>query len=190
MATNPETGELFEQDAGSTTNVLSDIRGQGIPRFTGGISLSYSFGALTISSLASFGGGFQLFDRFASAQTATDGARDYSMSICQLDRWTPDNPNGSAPLRVNNSHLVHNHTRALVSGNYFKVRNIRVQYSMPERVVKALRFNDATVFVQTENPFIFSHIPGFNPELSISGYRLSDQFPTPVSFIAGLTFNF
>ncbi len=196
---DPSTGSVLypyydeqgnRQTTTSTANIPFGIVGQGLPKVSGGVSLNYTYGSWSLSALCSFAWGHQIYDRLGGSVISTDGGTQFSASVDQLDRWTPDNPYASSPLRVNNSATASRYTRFLKNGAYLKVRNIKLQYEVPQSVLKAVKIASAAVFVQTENPFIFSHIPGYDPEMSMSGYRYTDRYPTPTIFTAGLTLNF
>jgi hypothetical protein len=112
------------------------------------------------------------------------------MSVDQLDRWTPLNPNGQVPMRLHGASTQTRHTRFLYKGDYLKIQSIRLQYTLPERLISRIGMQSAILFAQTENPFIFSHIPGYDPELSINGFRLLDSFPSATTFLVGASLNF
>jgi len=188
MCTDPNTKELYVDTA--TTNALYEIRGQGIPKVSGGFNLFYAYGPFSISALASYAWGYQIYDRLGANILSSNGSYDYSISIESYDRWNPDNPYGTMPLRLNNLSSATRYTYFLKKGDYLKIRNLKLQYTLPEGVSKALKLTSASIYVQAENPFIFSHIKGYDPELSISGYRFTDRYPSAATFIAGLTLNF
>ena len=94
------------------------------------------------------------------------------------------------PLRLNGLSAATRYTYFLKNGDYLKIRNIKLQYSFPESLTNTLKLSSASVYLQAENPFIFSHIKGYDPELSISGYRFTDRYPSAAIFIAGLILNF
>jgi len=167
------------------------LEGQGIPRVTGGLSLTYSWGPLSLSALFSYGWGHHIFDFLGASRTDTEGVfNNYSMSIDQLDRWTPLNPNGQVPMRLHGASPQTRHTRFLYRGDYLKIQSIRLQYTLPESFVNRIGMRSAIVFAQTENPWIFSHIPGYDPELSIDGFRMLDSFPSATTFLVGVSLNF
>jgi hypothetical protein len=173
----------------NTADVTFQILGQGIPKVMGGFSMNYTYGQLTLSVLCSYGFGHHIYDRIAW-RNAAHPANDFTMTIDHLDRWTPDTPNASSPLRVRDGAIGSRHSGYLKKGDYLKIRNIRLQYALPEKTTKAMRLSAAMVFVQAEQPFIFSHIPGYDPELSLTGYRTVGSYPSVSTFTAGFSINF
>jgi len=199
----PSTGErqmLRETTAGSGVftvgtdgfaRAAEPFFGQGIPKVTGGLSLTYSFGPLALSALFSYGWGHQIFDHLGGQITSSDGTfNNYAISVDQLDRWTPFNTNATAPMRLHGMSAQTRTSRYLYKGDYLKIQSIRLQYTLPERFIGRIGIQSANMFAQTENPFIFSHIPGYDPELSIDGYRMLDSFPSATTFLVGISLNF
>ncbi len=197
---DPATGLIlyphFDEDGNKyfaigTTGVPFEIVGQGLPKVSGGFSIKYSYGNWMLSTLCSYAWGYQIYDRLAGQIIETDGSSEYSAAVEQLDRWTPDNIYATSPLRLREAtNMTSTTTRFLKKGDYLKIRNIKLSYTFPQRWMKKLHISSATVFVQADNPFIFSHIPGYDPELSLSGYRYTDRYPTASTYTGGLSINF
>ena len=200
MGIDPETSSslfLYHDENGNpytstslTSSAVKVLDKQGIPKVSGGFSINYTFGPLSLSTLCSYGLGHYILDRIGSGVLATNGASNYSIGVEQLDRWTPDNPNSAFPIRLNRQTIVTSSSRWLRKGDYLKVRFIKMQYSIPQPVANFLKLSSASIYLQADNPFILSHIPGFDPELALSGYRHTYHYPPATTFIAGLTLNF
>jgi hypothetical protein len=198
---DPNTGSIlysgydndgrFIIDTNTTSGINRQMIGkQGIPKVSGGFSVGYSYGQWSLSVLCSYGLGHHIYDRIA-ARNVSFWASDFAISIDQLDRWTPDNPNASTPLRIRNTGVSAENTIFLHRGDYLKIRNIRLQYAMPRKALDAMKLSNAILFMQAENPFIFSHIPGgYDPELSLDGYRHTDSYPSVSTFTIGVSINF
>ena len=186
-----ENGSIIgtEISAGTGGIWYSNV-GQGVPKVSGGFTFDYSYGPWTITTLASYGLGHHIFD-YMAVRHMNDGSNDrHAISIRQLDRWTPDNIHASSALRVNGGSSSTRCTRYLINGNYLKIRNIKLLYTLSNKTANAMHFSAASVFVQVENPFVFSHIPGYDPELSLSGYRNRDSYPFATTFTFGVNINF
>jgi hypothetical protein len=48
----------------------------------------------------------------------------------------------------------------------------------------------AVVYLQVENPVVFAHIKDYDPEMSLTGYRNIDRYPTAATFTGGILVNF
>lgn len=196
---DPETGLVMyavtdEEGNRSVSSASTDsplkIVGSGLPKISGGITQTLSYKNWTLSLLFSYAWGHYIYDRVSASITANDGAYLYAIAESQLDRWTPDNLNASAPLRVNDSDPVTRSTRYLVKGDYIKLKNVQLRYTLPQRAVDFLKLKSVTVFLQAENPLRLAYLKDYDPEMSLTGYRYTDAYPTAAIYTAGVTMNF
>ncbi len=200
--TDPETGEQrwFYTDEAGNNAITKDfdeaekrILGKGLPTLTGGFSNTLSWKDLELSFLFTYALGHKVMDYTGRSASKNDGYRDYrSIERDQLDRWTPDNPTGKNPIRVNTSSTWDRYksSRYLHKGDYLKMKNIKLQYSMPSSFTELLKLSSANVFVQAENLFVLSALKGFDPEISLSGFRYPHQYPTATTYTLGVKVNF
>ncbi len=185
---DPETGEKY-LDTSSANSPLKVV-GVGVPPVSGGFANTFNYDNWEFSFLFSFAWGHHIFDRTSATFTANDGYRYYGVSTSQLDSWSPDNLDGSTPLRVNNNPHSTRTTRYLVKGDYLKLKNVRLQYTLPEKWTKKINIERAAIFVQGENLIRFAYLKDYDPEMSLAGYRHSDVYPTAATITAGITLNF
>lgn len=79
--------------------------------------------------------------------TKNDGARNYrNIERDQLDRWTPDNPAGKNPIRINNGWDRYNSTRYLYDGDYLKLKSMKVRYNLPGSWTQKFKIEHAHCF--------------------------------------------
>ncbi|TAJ11519.1 SusC/RagA family TonB-linked outer membrane protein [Marinilabiliaceae bacterium JC017] len=198
--TDPETGEQrwYYTDKDGNNAITKDydeaerrIVGKALPSITGGISSMLSFKGFDFSFLFTYGLGHDVLDYTGRVATKNDGKRDYrSIERDQLDRWTPDNPNGKNPIRINGKWNRWTSTRYLYSGDYLKLKNIKLQYTLPTSFIEQLSLRSASLFVQAENLFVLTDLKGFDPEIALNGYRRPDAYPTATTYTVGLKVNF
>ena len=113
------------------------------------------------------------------------------MASIQLDRWTPDHVNATAPLRLNSSVGVDgNVTRFLYRGDYLKIKNIKFRYRVHKELYRKWGMDFAAIGFQVENPYVFCSVPDYDPETSVSGYRHSDRYPTSTTYTMSLYIRF
>ncbi|MEG2061021.1 MAG: SusC/RagA family TonB-linked outer membrane protein [Alistipes sp.] len=196
---NPETGQQQyiryvdgqPEVVTSTTGVeYQTLHKQGIPKFTGGFSTSVAYKGLELSALFSFAGGHYIYDRQGASYTENDGNELSAVSVNQLDRWTPLNTDASAPMRLLGYTSQSRTTRFLIKGDYLKLRNLALAYSLPQKWSRAMSLGNVRVFVQAENLWVLTKMKDYDPELSIDGYRNYDSYPFAVTVTAGLSVNF
>ncbi len=169
------------------------INGTALPKVTGGISSSFNWKGLDLSFLFTYGIGHHVMDYLGRTATKNDGYRDYrGIERSQLDRWTPDNTNGTNPIRVNSSGAWNRYrsSRYIYKGDYIKLKNIKLQYTIPASITQKLKLRSASVFAQAENLWVATELDGFDPEISLSGYRDADQYPTATTYTFGVKLNF
>jgi len=78
--------------------------------------------------------------------------------------------------------------RYLENGNYVKIRNVELGYSLPVSIRNRLRMSAARVFVRAQNPFTFTRYTGTDPELGASPYislEMGNNY-SPLLYDAGL----
>ena len=121
---------------------------------------------------------------------SNDGATNYSISTTQLDRWTPDNMFSSNPLRINYSSLSTRSTRYLVKGDYLKLKNVKLSYRIPHGLLQKAKISNLSLYLQAENPWFLSYLKDYDPEMSISGYRYTDLYPTGSTYTLGINISF
>lgn len=92
-----------------------------------------------------------------------------------VDRWTPDNPNAQFPRLLLSDRG--NNTAAsdfwIRSGDYIRLKNIEIGYSLPKSLIKKLRLGQVRFYASGLNLVTFDHLKGlpFDPELPESGYN-------------------
>lgn len=198
--TDPETGEQrwYYTDATGEKSITKDydkaerkIVGKALPKVNGGFSTVVSYKGLELSCLFTYALGHKVLDYTGRVATKNDGKRDYrSIERDQLDRWTPDNPNGKNPLRINGKWDRWLSTRYLYKGDYLKFKNLKLQYSVPQNLTKKIHMSGIKVFAQVENLFAVCALKGYDPEMTLNGYRNPDDYPSATTYTAGLQINF
>ncbi|NPA35403.1 MAG: TonB-dependent receptor [Chlorobi bacterium] len=169
------------------------ILGKALPDFNGGVSTTFSWKGLELNMLFTYALGFKVIDYTGRVATKNDGYRDYrGIERDQLDRWTPDNPEGKNPIRVNSKGTWDRYrsSRYLYDGDYIKLKNIKLQYSIPQSLVNKLKISSISVFAQAENLWVATDLKGYDPEISLSGFRSPDQYPTATTYTGGIKVNF
>lgn len=174
----------------SITESAYKVAGKGIPSMIGGLASSLSWKNWSLNMLFSFAWGHHIYDRLGASIISNDGAYNYSISTTQLDRWNPDNTSGTAPLRINYSSPTTRTTRYLIKGDYFKLKNIRLEYKFPREYLAKMKLNNVSAFIQAEDPLIITKMKDYDPEMTLDGYRNPDAYPSGSTYTIGLNINF
>lgn len=197
---DPETGEqqwyYTDKDGNRAITKSYDkaerkIVGKALPKVNGGFSTVISYAGLELSCLFTYAMGHKVLDYTGRVATKNDGKRDYrGIERDQLDRWTPDNTGGKNPLRINTKWDRWISTRYLYKGDYLKFKNLKLQYSLPQEWIQKLHLSGVKVFGQVENLFAVCALKGYDPEMTLNGYRNPDDYPSATTYTAGLQINF
>lgn len=78
-------------------------------------------------------------------------------------RWTPDNPRTGVP-RASFGKLPAS-TYFLEKGDFFRINNLTVGYTLPKRVLSAIHATNLRVYATVQNLATFTGYSGFTPEL-------------------------
>ncbi len=144
-----------------------------------GLTLSAMFqGATNASVFFSSNAGFE-FGGAAGGGQVTQIHKNY---------WTPDNPNAAYPsLHLNAQHSNKNlNSFHLKRGDYLRMRNLQLSYSLPSKLTKQMKLSDMTISLTGNNLFTWSYIENFDPEtVDASG----EVYPQQRIFNLGVSMN-
>ncbi|MDK2978034.1 MAG: TonB-dependent starch-binding outer membrane protein SusC, partial [Bacteroidales bacterium] len=89
-----------------------------------------------------------------------------------LNSWSPANPTSTIPTPKGN--LSHDNYRTMTDyyledGSFFRIRNIQLGYSIPERLINKIAINKCRFYVSVENPLTFTNYSGNDPEVGGDG---------------------
>ena len=105
----------------------------------------------------------------------------------EMTRWTEDTK-ATADLprltTLDNANNFRNSTQWLVDGSYLKLRNLKVYYNLPTKMVDKLKMEQLQVFVSGNNLLSFDNVPYLNCE------DLAKDYFEMMSVYAGVKINF
>ncbi len=106
------------------------------------------------------------------------------------NRWTSGGPSNTGTIASNAVPLSSNYY--LESGDFFRINNITLGYTMPENILKF--FSKVRIYASAKNPLIFKKFSGYTPELSgdplgTAGIELN-AYPTLQSYFVGINTSF
>lgn len=175
----------------------TDIIGHAEPKYYGGYTNSLSYKNFSLTALATFSYGGDLF-YLADAQNQNTLLRT-NKGIKILERWTPENQNAVRPRlilgdgEINTSESASNN---VYDASYIKLKSVSLNYQFPKALTDKLKLTNASVYVAATNLFTLTSYPGPDPEVSndpyslIGGYSDNSSYPTVKQFSLGLRFGF
>ncbi len=116
-------------------------------------------------------------------------------SIKVLDAWTPQNTGSDIPALslTDDNNEARFSSYYVENGSYLKMKYLKLSYSLPEAVAKAIGARDISFFGQVENVFTITKYSGLDPEILPGSYgSLTDNgaYPRPRTFTLGVNLQF
>jgi len=170
-----------------------DFIGNGLPKFTYGLTLNLSFRSWDLIAFGSGVAGNMIFQGLRRLDIPN---ANYQTS--RLDRWTPTNPSTTQPRLTDadpNKNLTKFSSLYLEKGDYFRMRTFQIGYTLPKNIVGKIGLQKFRVYVLSENLFTVTKYTGYDPELGSnnSGNAFSIDrglYPQARSFVFGINANF
>ncbi|QXD14803.1 TonB-dependent receptor [Rhodocaloribacter litoris] len=163
------------------------ILGTDLPRISGGITNRFRYRNFDFSFFLFGSFGHTIFNDF-KVQNSTLASRFNNLD---LDYWTPDNPTNEAP-RPNRTqeNPIYGSTRGYQPGDFLKVRNVQLGYTLPEAFLSRFGMQYMRVYVSANSPLVFSRLEGgLDPEM-YGGRVEDDNVPAPRLYTLGLNVTF
>jgi TonB-linked SusC/RagA family outer membrane protein len=167
------------------------------PTFTYSLGNSFSYKNFDLSVFLVGSQGGKVFN---AVSLQTQG--EYGLYMNQLAKvggyWTPANPNSNIPTpraSFGNNNLVMS-DRFLENGSYLRIQNVRLGYTLPPSIARAVKMSHLMVYVSGQNLYVFTKYSGLDPEVGSLNQNPTLQnidygrYPTPRLLICGLNVEF
>jgi len=185
------TGKQVKTNDYSTALNSQKWVGSGIPKYTGGFSTRVNYKDIDLSILFNYALGGKYYDNnYAGLMHGTYNGFGAQMSTDELKRWQKAGDVTDVPkLNYGNNDEEQLSTRFLYSGNYLRLRNVTLGYTVhTDKWQKAVK--SARIYVQADNILTFDKLKqGSDPESSINGYAGGNAFPFK-TYSAGINLTF
>ena len=189
---DPTTGDaLYYNRDGSITNVYNEeqqsvpLSASMYPKLTGGITSTVRWKNLTLNALFSFVSGVQRWNNI-DFYIETERYMTSNQSKRMLyDRWKK--PGDVATLqRID---IPRNFTsKDIQDASFMRLRNLKLNYSIPTAIFHKTIFKSADIFIQGENLFTWTSWRGLDPENNRQYGRF--EYPNARKYTAGININF
>lgn len=94
-----------------------------------------------------------------------------------LDRWTPENPNGSMPrLSMSNSSNRMTSSFWVTDASYLKMRNMQLGYTIPQHLLAKAQISRLRVYCSIDNLFTITSFEGTDPEATGNVHPLTRSY--------------
>ncbi|HEX7847430.1 MAG TPA: TonB-dependent receptor [Chitinophagaceae bacterium] len=155
------------------------------PKVTFGVNGGVTWKSLDFSFGGYGTGGGKIYN---GKKAARADFRDNVETKVANGRWTPNNPSNSIP-RANTQELPAS-TYFLEKGDFFRINNLTLGYTLPASVLSKIKMQKVRVYVTAQNVATFTNYSGFTPELSgggtLAGGIEAAIYPTTRTFAFGV----
>jgi TonB-linked SusC/RagA family outer membrane protein len=147
------------------------LLGRTNPAWFGGISNTLRFKGFDFEVFVRYSGGNKIMN-ITRADLLTLGRTNNGTEI--LERWTTPGQVTNIPrLRFQNDNFSYlaglTNSQFVEKGDFFRVQNITLGYSLPQSVMKTLNISRLRVYAQVQNAFTFTKYKGLDPEINANG---------------------
>ncbi len=178
--------------------LITDFIGNPFPDFTAGLNMNFEY--KNFSLLVFFYGvyGNEIFN--ATKFYNFNSSVRYNVDASLMDRWLmegdTDDPN-LARLNINDANNSLRSDRFVEDGSYLRLKNLQLEYNLPESIFGRVEITALKVFVGSDNLFTITKYSGFDPEVGI-GYNNNPldrgidraRYPSPRTYYVGLNLSF
>jgi TonB-linked SusC/RagA family outer membrane protein len=201
---NPATGNFTYQDTngdGKITTADRVIIGNALPKYTGGLTNTFSYHGFDLSFFLYFSYGNQVYNQTRAIMERMVGYNNGNVTT--LDRWTASKVNTDVPKAIFNDPVITNSLtngemsqRWVEDGSFIRLKNITLNYTIPVNYLKKLKINSARVFISGQNLALWTNYTGYDPESqnqSVKNSQLGIDYatqPQPRTISAGINVNF
>jgi TonB-linked SusC/RagA family outer membrane protein len=188
---DPQTGEqLYRKADKSVTNEYDPndrvVLGTSDAPYFGGYTNSFNYKGLELSVLFTYAWGNYLFNN--DRQNLENPGYLYdNLSVNMLREWR--NPGDITDIPDPNNPYRYETTRFLEKGDFIRLRNITLGYTLPKSVMDKIKLRSIRVFAQGQNLWTKTDFQGYDPEVS-SGVLRGAQYPALRTITFGLNIGF
>jgi TonB-dependent starch-binding outer membrane protein SusC len=146
------------------------VFGPTLPTWYGGFDNTFKYKNFDLGVFIQYSGGNYIYN---GTKAGLRDMRFWNNHTDVLNRWTPENPNGTIP-RVVYTDNVSNGSSFPISenvekGDFMRVRNISLGYSVNSALTQKLKLSNARIYAQVQNAFLLTDYEGIDPEISTNG---------------------
>ena len=164
------------------------IQGQTTPKWTAGLTNTFSYKGFTLSVFIQTAQGHKRNNSLLAMAADEQGRRN---STTEVGYWTPENKsNEYRSLSKTSNRWGYGFPR---NAGYTRIKDVTLSYQFPAQVLNALHLSSLTAYVSGRNLYTFTSWKGWDPESDITqrgwgGYE--NNYPMTKSFVFGLNVTF
>lgn len=181
------------------------VAGSGIPKWTGGLFFDGRYKGVDFGLNLTGKYGYKIYNAVRQQLERLD---DLSGTLAGYTPWTPQNHSTTTPIALFNNNgpegarAADNATQSdrwLDKGDFTRVQNVIVGYTLPQSVLQRLRVGSTRqprVYVNIQNLHTFTNYPNWDPDVLSYGDPLArgvdegNTYPQPRTYTFGLDVRF
>ena len=186
---DPANGDAlyYLADGKTTTNVYDPadaaIVGSFDPKGFGGFGANISYKGIELSALFNYQYGNKIYNN-ARADVENPQYWFSNLSKDVLREW--QNPGDITDIPSSFSDFQYSSTRYVEKGDFLRLRNVMLSYTLPQTLVKRWKLNSARFFVQGQNLVSWFSFKGYDPEV-FTNVLSGAVFPNLKAVTAGVS---
>lgn len=155
--------------------------GNSNPQWQGGFNLTFNYGRFSLRSNFSYRVGFKEINK--ARMSLEEMYNAYNQSTAVNFRWRKDGDVTQIPRAMyNTGYNWLGSDRFVETGSFLRLSYIQLRYSFERKMLKSLGLNQLALSVSIQNPFVWSHYSGTDPEHSAGSFGIAeDNSQTPRS---------
>ena len=167
------------------------LAGTADPKFVAGLDNTIKYKDFSLSFLWYLNYGNLIFNQL-NTELLSDGAISGKNQLSSsLDYWERPGDISENPKLVQNNGSNSNEfsTRYLEDGTYLRLKNIQLNYSIPQAKLTSHKIQALSVFIQAQNLYVWTKFSGMDPETRSNGVYYYD-YPKQRLFTTGVSVKF
>ena len=170
-----QPGDLRFVDVDHNGQITEDDRtnlGSGVPKWTYGFNFNAEWKGFDFSAFFQGVGGVKVFDATYRQDIASG---NYPTWV--LDRWTGEGTSNRVPiLKMGDSKNWVVSDLYVRNGNYLRLKNIQLGYTLPRQLTQKICVNRFRVYVMAENLITWTKYWGFDPDIGSGSTSLGVDY--------------
>lgn len=162
------------------------IIGSDMPTLTLGLGSRFEYKGVDLSFLLLGVWGSTIYNNFEIGRTTLQGR----YNNLNVDYWTENNPTNEQPKPDGSRESpIYGSTRGYYSGNFFKIKNIQIGYSIPKAPLSKAGIKKLRIYFNMDTPLIWSQLAG-NLDPEVYGGEVVADVPSTRMYSFGVMLDF
>lgn len=177
--------------------------GNTTPKYYGGLQNTFSYKGFELSILLNFAADYLVYNNSRSSYLSSEGNALLKGNQVKLNAgqviWEKPGDQATEPMIYRNRTDGANTggtSRFWEDASHIRVRNVRLSYALPEKLISAVKLKRANIYVSGDNLYIFTKksFYGVDPEGGLAGdtnnYGVSAGYGASRKYLLGLQLTF